>query len=119
MRIKNMIFCLAIFLTSLCIGCAKSDNAEQVQETDYKPMIFVNGTLYGDTGKSVNALPDNWEHIGDIENVVSQSAPMVKEEFTSNTLTIGDEIYGSNTETKRIYVKVSTDKLLLYEVMEE
>jgi len=119
MRKKISIFCLAISFTFLCIGCAKSDNAEQIQGTDYKPMIFVNGTLYGDTGKYVNTLPDNWEHIGDIENVVSQSEPMVKEEFTSNTLTIGDEIFGSDSESNKIYVKVSTDKFLLYEVMEE
>lgn len=101
------------------IDISDNEPVEGVTVGDYRPMVFVNGALYGDTGEYAIALTDNWKHIGDIENVISQQEPMIKEEFTSNMLDIGDEIYSSDSDPSKIYVKISTSNFLIYEVLEE
>lgn len=44
---------------------------------------------------------------------------MERVEYTSNSLTIGDEIYINKQEISRIYVKHDESKYLLYEIIRE
>ena len=85
---------------------------------DYKPMIFIQDILYGDTGNVINDLPDNSDMIGVIETVVPQNAPMVKENNTSNLVQAGSEVYAVPSDSCKIYVRLPDGRYSIYEEIE-
>ncbi|TCO72161.1 M56 family metallopeptidase [Marinisporobacter balticus] len=79
-------------------------------------MMFVDGAFYSDTGETIETLPeDGWEHIGNIVRTVPQSILKVEEEFVSNTLESGVEVYGNDFDTIHKYVALTDGCFMLYE----
>lgn len=89
---------LVLFVFSLCIlsACTNSQS-EQENLGDYRPMIYVNDTLYAETSEVLSELPKGTDFIGTIEKTVSQSEAMVEENFCSNSIPVGSEIYYDST----------------------
>lgn len=108
-RAMRNVYFLCMLLIAIT-GC--SQRKKELQE--YRPMVCIGGELYGEAGDSEKILPDVWKNIGSITKKVSNVEPMPKEEFVSNTLEVGTEIYGNSNEANKIYVKLSEDKYILY-----
>lgn len=113
-KILIIMICLIWILT----GCSKNDSAADNPMQDYRPMVFVKGNLYGDTGDVVTTLPEGWEVIGEIEQIQPQTEPLSEVEFTSNSLEVGDKIYYNDGVKESIYAGVEGDKYLIYELIE-
>ena len=117
-KIGLLILCLSIAITMM--ACSANNDGANVS-SDYKPMVYVQDVIYGDTGKVIDALPSDALLIGSIEKAVSQNEPMVEENYTSNSLPVGSEIYTSESEVSMIYIKLSgtsSDQFLIYEVIQ-
>lgn len=110
---------IAIILLHLACSCDTAIEDFDEQPVDYKPMIFVNDTLYGDCGVVSSELPSTAVLIGTIEEVVSQTEPMVHKEFCSNLLPVDSEIYYDVSTPEIIYTKPpSTDSdYILYVII--
>lgn len=78
------------------------------QLSDFPPQIFVNGSIYGATGYTVSMIPDDAGYLGSITKVVPQHEPMVHEDFCSNALPAGTELYFSALDPSVVYAKVET-----------
>lgn len=85
----------------------------------YRPMVYVDDTLYGDAGSSREALSGEWDCIGSIAQQVSNIEPMVEENYTANNLKVGTEIYVNDGSPDIIYLRIEEDKYILYEKLEE
>lgn len=85
----------------------------------YRPMVYVDDTLYGDAGSSREALSGEWDCIGRIAQQVSNIEPMVEENYTANNLKVGTEIYVNDGSPDIIYLRIEEDKYILYEKLEE
>lgn len=116
---KSILGVLTTCLLFILIACTVTEHKEVGNNPDYRPMVFVNNQLFGDTGETVSSLPEGWKLLGAIKKVIKQNEPMEHEEFTSNSLTIGDEIYINEQENNRIYVKIDDGKYLLYEIIND
>ncbi len=107
-NMKKMALILAgvgmVFMLSAC-PAEKGTTGDQL--SDYRPMIYVRDNLYGETADVVGALPEEAAYIGTIKKVVPQNEPMVRENFSSNALPEGSEIYYSESEPDAIYVKLA------------
>lgn len=87
--------------------------------SDFPLQVFVDDTSYGSTGHYHSVLPDDADYMGSIINVVPQHEPMVHENFYSNGLSIGTEIYFSKLNPNLIYAKVENSSgKVLYEEYE-
>lgn len=100
-----------LFLMSLCmalwvIACSGHEDVSESELSDYRPMLYVQDNLYGETSDTVNTLSDDAVCIGTIVRVVSQNEPMIHENFTSNLLQEGSEIYFDETSLDTVYVKL-------------
>lgn len=78
------------------------------QGSDYPPQIFVNDSIYHGTGHTVSVMPDDAGYLGSIMEVVPQHKPMVHENFYSNALPAGTELYSSSLDRSAVYAKVET-----------
>lgn len=78
------------------------------QSRDYPPQIFVNDSVYRGTGHTVSVIPEEAVCLGSITEVVPQHEPMVHENFYSNTLPAGTELYSPALDQRVIYAKVVT-----------
>lgn len=98
---------LALFLVaiSFLVGCMK----EETPQTDYRPMIFFDNTLWGDTGKSIEALPEGFTKTGTIEQTVSQTEPFVREEGMSNTLPQGTAVCTDSDVGDKLYAAFESE----------
>lgn len=76
--------------------------------SDFPPQIFVNDAIYHGTGYTVSAIPDDAGYLGSITEVVSQHEPMAHENFYSNALPAGTELYSSALDQSLVYAKVET-----------
>jgi hypothetical protein len=81
--------------------------------TDYRPMIFARGILYGETANVVGSLPDGAFMIGAVERMVAQYIPMAHENITSNAMPIGSEIY-LEEDSNIIYVQLPNGQYSIY-----
>lgn len=95
---------MAICIIAMCSACNSSD-VQQNELSDYKPMIYVENNLYGETGKVHNSISDEVSFIGTIEKLVPQDEEMCREEFSSNAMPLGSEIYLDETNPEIAYVK--------------
>ena len=117
-KIGLHILCLLIAITMM--ACSANSN-DTNGASDYKPMVYVQDTIYGDTGKVISTLPSEAILIGSIEKTVPQNEPIVEENFTSNALPVGSEIYMSESAAFVIYIKLSgtsPSQFLIYEVIQ-
>ena len=110
---------LVLFVFSLCIlsACTNSQS-EQENLGDYRPMIYVNDTLYAETSEVLSELPKGTDFIGTIEKTVSQSEAMVEENFCSNSIPVGSEIYYDSTNEDLLYSKLDSDGNTEYSIYE-
>ncbi|GAA4296903.1 hypothetical protein GCM10023142_36110 [Anaerocolumna aminovalerica] len=112
---KIALFLIGISIVLTISGCSsKNDDNSNNELSDYKPMIYVQDNLYGETSDVVDALPDETVYIGTINKLVSQSEPMVHENFTSNTLPEGSELYYNESDPDVVYVKLPDTNQVRY-----
>lgn len=120
---------IVIFTVALCSACTGSDERENNLSDyktgnyeknrlygnsgndsdalpDYKPMIYVNHSLYGETGEVFESISEKATFIGTVQKLVSQNEAMVDEEFSSNAMPLGSELYLDETDAGIIYVKI-------------
>ena len=103
---------MAACIVVMCSGCNGSDK-QQNELSDYKPMIYVENNLYGDTGNIYDSISDTASLIGTIEKLVPQNEKKVKiqnekmgkEDFSSNAMPVGCEVYLDETNPEMVYVK--------------
>ena len=96
--------CLALALCLLLLfGCEPVEEPEV--GTVFKPMVFVNGSLYGENGHFRYEPPEGAVLLGEVETVVSATEPMVREELHSNCLPAGTRIYQGEGETDKVYLE--------------
>jgi len=115
-----------IVLSVVITGCgAKTFNLKdnellsvKGQSGAYRPMVYVRDTLYGETADVVSVLPENAVSIGVIEKTVSQYEPMVRENFTSNLLPIGSQVFCDEADLNILYVLLPLDSKVQYSVYE-
>ncbi|MDR2572221.1 MAG: hypothetical protein LBD23_18250 [Oscillospiraceae bacterium] len=82
--------------------------------SDYRPMIYVQDTLYGETADVVSILPNQAYILGAVEKVVPQTVPMVKENFVSNVMPAGSDIYSTDEYSNVIYVRLYNGNYSIY-----
>jgi len=124
-KIRKSLFYLiigAIILPILIAGCTNpSDDKDNIdQKWDYRPMISKESYIYGDTGKLINTLPEDFIYLGKVEEKVSQTEPMVKGKtyFVSNSLPVDTDIYGYEQLEETIYIEFK-DSFIRYELIEK
>lgn len=78
---------------------------EEVQQSDRRPMVYVEDTLYFETDY-MESLPKGADLIGNIEKVIAQSE-LPGENFTSNTAwaPIGSPVYADEDDPSVIYIE--------------
>lgn len=81
---------------------------------EYRPMICIKDEIYGDNGTGVKALPEGYVSVGQIEEKVSNVQPMIKRNYVSNTLNVGTEIFASQDNPDKIYLKIDNSKYIEY-----
>lgn len=82
-------------------------------------MIYVNDSIYYETADVLLEIPSKAEIIGSILEKVSQNKPMVNENFYSNCLPVGSEIYYDKDAPDIIYAKIDSDGTTKYSVYEK
>ncbi|MGF7059711.1 hypothetical protein [Brassicibacter mesophilus] len=123
-KLQNLLLVVisAILLSTVSAGCVRQLGNEDAegQQWDYKPMISKESHVYGDTGNTRESLPEDFVLLGQVEEEISQTEPMVKGKtyFVSNTLPIKTEIYGNKQNERTIYAKYN-DIFIKYELNEE
>lgn len=97
-----------------------NDKDNIYQKWDYRPMISKQGFVYGETGKTINTLPEGFILLGKIENKVSETEPMVKRKdyFVSNSLPIETNVYGHEQLKEVIYADFN-GSFIKYELIEK
>ena len=94
-------------------------DVEAESSFDYRPMIYVQSKLYGETADVLSILPDNAVVLGTIRMIIPQNMPMVREEFVSNVLPDGSWIYAAEAEPNVIYVELSDGRYSVYSEIEQ
>lgn len=116
-----LIMCI-IILPILIAGCTNpSDDEDNMdQKWDHRPMISKESYIYGDTGKVINTVPEDFIYLGKVEEKVSQTEPMVdgKTYFVSNSLPVDTGIYGHEKLEDTIYIEFK-DSFIRYELIEK
>ena len=107
---RKFFFILALLCVFFALsGCntTSANSIDDVEKWDYRPMIFIDNTLYGETSGFFKKLPDNddIEHIGEILIEGNQNDPMLYEEGYSNSLPKGSKIYASESDNS-LYIEI-------------
>lgn len=105
---------LVLGLLYLMTGCNEVNIG-----TDYRPMLFLQGQLYGDTGVVIQNLPVEIVLIGEVKELVPQNEPIKKEELTSNTLPVGSQVFLDVADTTILYLELQGEqRYVIYELLE-
>jgi len=88
------------------------------QSGDYRPMVYVQDALYGETADAINTLPEEAVFIGTIGSIVPRNEPMVRENFTSNLLPIGSQVFCDEADLTIVYVLLPLNSKAQYSVYE-
>lgn len=115
MKIK-LVLTLIVVAIVLC-SCASNPGSDN-NLSDYRPMIFVNDSLYGETGEILFEVPNGTESIGTILKTVSQNEPMVNKNYYSNNCPVGSELYYDEKSPSALYVKIGLVENERYSVYE-
>lgn len=95
-----------VYVKKSLYGETGNDSDEQEDNlSDYKPMIYVKKSLYGETGNIFDSISEKITLIGTVKKLVPQNEKMGKEEFSSNAMPLGSEIYLDETNSEIIYIK--------------
>ena len=117
---KRFVAGLALLFLAIT-GCSAQEAASSTPHI-YPPLIYVNDCLYHDLGRfrAVTKLPDGWILWGEVEQRVPQTEEIPEENFTSNSLDPGPELFANETDDTKIYAKLEEKYYHLYEqVIEE
>lgn len=117
---KRRFYVLICVIACLFCSCGLSEEDTDILG-DYRPMVFVNDTLYGESGEVVYGLQNNAKIIGTIVNIVSQNEPMIEKNFYSNNCPIGSEIYYDEETPEKIYIRIlssNEEKYSIYEIID-
>lgn len=113
---------MAICMISVCSACNSSDAEQNVLVGgDYKPTVCVEGNLYGDTGYVCGSISEQAILIGTIEKLIPQNEKISMEEFLSNSMPVGSEIYLDESDSDIIYIKFlqeGKEKYSIYEMIQ-
>lgn len=106
---KNIVKLSIIILSLICIitfvKC--SFEKDEGNPKEYRPMIFINGNLYGETNKLMdNFNKDDLDYIGSVIKKVSQYNKIEEEELYSNYADIGSKIYLCDDYKNSIIVEI-------------
>jgi len=82
----------AVLMLSIFIPKLFTNIEDKPTPGDLRPMIFVNDTLYLDTGKVYQHKLDNFIYIGEVTSVVSENEEPA-ENFQANYVSVGSEVY--------------------------
>lgn len=107
MKYRNLII-LPLLIGVLAFAPYLMNPKTASQSWDDPPQIFVNDSIYRGTGHTVSAIPDDAAYLGSITEAVPQYEPMAHENFRSNTLPAGTELYSSALDQSVVYAKVET-----------
>jgi hypothetical protein len=114
-----IVVCSLAFSALALTACSdKKESTTEGQLGEYRPMIFIQNTIYGETADVVSTLPENAIGIGTIEKVVSQNEPMVRENFTSNLLPAGSQVFCDEVDLNVIYVLLPLNSEARYAIYE-
>jgi hypothetical protein len=80
----------------------------------YRPMIYVMDHVYIDPSHYETSLPEGYALLGMITKKVSQTEPMVTENFASNSLPVDSEIYYNEAFPDVVYIKSMLDSQEIY-----
>lgn len=106
-----------LLLALLCVfvlfaGCngggteAEDQKSEEDGKWDYRPMVYFEDKLYGETANFLTELPDgDLKPVGEISTEGDQTEPMKHEEGYSNSLPAGSKIYAAHDENI-IYIAI-------------
>lgn len=98
MNILSMKYNICICIIIFCLlGCSR-----QPEEGEYPPLIYVNDTLYIEENY-VKSFSDEWVLLGEIQKIKKNERP--KQNYVSNTLEVGTDIYAD--EKGRIWIEIS------------
>lgn len=104
---KTALLLICVSMILMITACSSKKGTANNELSDYRPMIYVQDNLYGETADVVSTLPEGTTYIGKVEKVVPQNEPMVRENFTSNALSEGSEIYYNESDSDVVYIKLS------------
>jgi hypothetical protein len=104
---KVAFFIIGVSLILMISACSSVKGTTSNELSDYRPMIYVQDNLYGETSDVISTLPGGATYIGTVNKVVPQNEPMVRENFTSNALAVGSEIYYNESDPGVVYIKLS------------
>lgn len=116
---KIVLFFIGVSIILLALSCTKTGTNNN-DLSDYRPMVYVQDNLYAETADVTSILPDQAIYIGKVERVIPQNEPMQRENFTSNALPVGSEIYYSESEPTIIYVSLldtNEEKYSMYTII--
>lgn len=94
--IISVFFISIILIICFCLSIERYDC--------YRPMIYVNDQLYGDSGEQCMSLPEEWVCTGEIKTRVSSDTPIVEKNFTSNCINEGARVFENEKVKECIYV---------------
>ena len=117
MRAYGVLF-MSVCMVLLLSACSEDKVATENELSDYRPMIYVQDKLFGETADVISNLPEKAVSVGTIEKVVPQNEPMERTNFTSNLLQIGSEIYCDEADPSVVYVKLPDVRYSVYSTIE-
>ena len=86
---------------------------------DYRPMVFIQDKLYGQTADITPMLPESIITLGSVETVVAQNEPMARINGTSNDAPVGSDIFAPLDDSSAIiYVQLTNGMYSIYEEIE-
>ena len=108
MKKVYLLFALLCVLV-LFAGCNGKETETQISEEDlkwdYRPMVYFEDKLYGETAGFFTELPDGaFKPVGQINTEGDQTEPMKHEKGYSNALPAGSKIYAADENI--IYIAI-------------
>ncbi|QOY36612.1 hypothetical protein AWH56_002750 [Anaerobacillus isosaccharinicus] len=97
---KALFFLIMLLFMTLLGGCSSSPS----KEISYAAILIANETEYYSQGEIKDDEFTLGEKIGEVQKKVAIEV-RPKEDFSSNFLEVGEEIYSSNEDSKVIIVK--------------
>lgn len=101
---------------------AETQKSEEDGKWDYRPMVYFEDELYGETADFFTELPDGLKLVGEIRTEGEQTEPMKHEEGYSNSLLVGSMIYAAD-DKNIIYIAIvhpsKGEGYIVYERLDE
>ena len=85
---------------------------------DYRPMVYIQDKLYGQTADITPMLPESILLLGSVETVVPQNEPMPQVNGTSNDAPVGSDIFAPLDDSGIIWVQLTNGMYSIYEEIE-